>query len=197
MRLLLPNKYEWITQVSHWHTQKFCYRGKLGQRSKKRAFINANHIHSITKGMNLKSADELWVTIISIMCQNQLKLCPSLFVTLKISSFQKQRLTALTHVFQRCAYAYLVSPRAWALLHRCGFPQWPSATRPCGGRWHASSVPTSRRRSSHRASGSHPAPSCQTDPESGEEKFPGKLEQNWNTLKVLEFWSENKPSGKE
>lgn len=103
MRLLLPNKYEWITQVSHWHTQKFCYRGKLGQRSKKRAFINANHIHSITKGMNLKSADELWVTIISIMCQNQLKLCPSLFVTLKISSFQKQRLTALTHVFQRCA----------------------------------------------------------------------------------------------
>lgn len=67
-------------------------------------------------------------------------------------------------------HAYLVSPRVWAWFRRCGFLQLLWATRPCGGRWHASSIPMSHRRSSHRASGSRPAPSCQTDPQSGREK---------------------------
>lgn len=138
-----------------------------GHMSKERAFITANHIHSIINGMHLKSADLWWIAIISIMCQNE-----SIKTTLKPVCYTLDKLlwkatmncSGLLH--GSCMHAYLVSPRAWAWLHQCGFPQWPSATRPCGGRWHASSVPTSRRRSSHRASGSRPAPSCQTDPQS-------------------------------
>lgn len=85
---------------------------------------------------------------------------------------------------------YLVSPPAWASLRPRGFPQSPSATRPCWGRWHASSAPMSHRRSSHRASGSHPAPSCpaHTDTES-EGKIGQELEQNSQNTQIEQIWS--------
>lgn len=83
--------------------------------------------------------------------------------------------------------AYLASPPAWASLHQRGFPQSPSATRPCWGRWHASSAPMSHQRSSHRASGSHPAPSCRACIES-EGKGGHELEQNSQNTQTEQIW---------